>query len=415
METVIAQFFLHNWQRKCVALLTALILWIFVSHSIQETKTIANVPLRIVNLPSDKTILGILPNGILGKRITLTLTGTKDIIEELESGDVEVLLDASLANNDQWVVQISKKNLVSLNPSIDLANHISNVDHPEFVVKLSRLVTAKIPITIETPIGTAPQGYEFLDIWPSSLTQTLSGPEEEIQQLKEQGLKLIFDLHDILKTDLDAIKSSTQNQHNDEISFPVPKKWKQIAIPFRNNQLEDLNDPEAQNLRIDFLRKEFIPIKSDISIRIFYPLNESHIINPENSSLALNEEIHKKNGLTIFTTPLFARDVSHLFIDVVKNYIEIVIVASPKQAREILGWSLEFINPHELEDTYVAYSLENTSIEKNTQQVEPKNREKLLRKRFREYMRRISLYMNPESKLQLKSTIEGDQIRVNSY
>src|SRR5271154_7194218 len=103
METVTASFFFHNWQRKILALLTAIIIWIFVSHSIQETKTIANVPIRIVNLPSDKTVLGITPNGILTRRISLALTGTKDVIEDLETGDVEVLLDASLANSDQWI------------------------------------------------------------------------------------------------------------------------------------------------------------------------------------------------------------------------------------------------------------------------------------------------------------------------
>lgn len=415
METVVSNVFFHNWQRKCVAILTAIILWFFVSHSIQETKVIANVPIRIINLPPDKTILGILPNGILSKRITLTLTGTKDIVEELESGDVEVLLDASLANSDLWIVQISKKNLVSLNPSIDLANHISTVNHSDFVIKLSRLVTAKIPINIEPPIGSAPQGYEYLDIWPSTLTQTLSGPEEEIQVLKEKGLTLTFDLREVLKSDLDAIKGSTQNLHNDEISFPVPNKWKQIAIPFHNNHLEEINDPEAQNLRIDFLRKEFLPIGNEIPIRIFYPLNESSSVNPETFKLASNEEIQKKNGISVLAIPLFARDISHLFIDIIKNYLEIVIVSSPKQEREILEWSLEFINPKELEDMYVAYSLGNFALEKNASPLVSKKREELLRKRFRDYMRRLSLYTTPEHKLQLKSTIDGDQIRVNLH
>lgn len=415
METVVSSFFFHNWQRKSVAILTAIILWFFVSHSIQETKIIANVPIRIINLPPDKTILGILPNGILSKRITLTLTGTKDIVEELESGDVEVLLDASLANSDLWIVQISKKNLVSLNPSIDLANHISNVNHSDFVIKLSHLVTAKIPITIEPPIGSAPQGYEYLDIWPSTLTQTLSGPEEEIQVLKEKGLKLTFDLREVTKSELDAIKGSTQNLHNDEISFPVPHKWKQIAIPFHNNHLEEINDPEAQNLRIDFLRKEFLPIGNEIPIRVFYPLNESSSVNPENFMLASNEEIQKKNGISVLAIPLFARDVSHLFIDIIKNYLEIVIVSSPKQEREILEWSLEFINPKELEDMYVAYSLGNFTLEKNASPLVSKKREELLRKRFSDYMRRLTLYTTAEHKLQLKSTIDGDQIRVNLH
>lgn len=232
---------------------------------------------------------------------------------------------------------------------------------------------------------------------------------------KEKGLTLTFDLREVLKSDLDAIKGSTQNLHNDEISFPVPNKWKQIAIPFHNNHLEEINDPEAQNLRIDFLRKEFLPIGNEIPIRIFYPLNESSSVNPETFKLASNEEIQKKNGISVLAIPLFARDISHLFIDIIKNYLEIVIVSSPKQEREILEWSLEFINPKELEDMYVAYSLGNFTLEKNASPLVSKKREELLRKRFRDYMRRLTLYTTPEHKLQLKSTIDGDQIRVNLH
>lgn len=413
METIIYNLFIHNWQRKLVALVAALVLWLFVNHTINETKTITSVPVRVTNLPSDKTISGLLPNGILSKRITLTLTGTKDIIDELEAGDLEVSIDASSANQDDWVVQITKKNLVSLNPAIDLPHHITNVAHSDFIIKLSKLVTAKIPVIIGTPTGVPPQGYEFLDIWPQHLKQTVSGPEGEIQILKEKGLELTFDLKEVTKSELDAIKNSSANQNNDEISFPIPKKWKQISIPFQHNKVEELNDPEAQNLHMDFLRKEFIPLDAEIPIRVFYPLNESDTINPETYSLAPNADIKKKNGIDYLSIPLFASDVSRLFIEVVRHYIEIVVVASPKSEREKLGWSLEFINPHDLEDMYVAFSLAN--FERTSTNSSPKKREEMLRKRFREYMQRVTLHVNPEQKLRLKSFLEDHQIRVNIY
>lgn len=412
MESLIAQLFIHNWQRKLVALLTAIVIWLFVNHSINETATISNVPIRIINLPADKTIQGLLPNGILSRRITLTLTGSKDVVEELEPGDLEVLLDASTADNDDWIVNVSKKNLVSLNPSIDLVQHISQINHSEFVIKLSKLVTAKIPLTVESPKGSPPQGYEYLDIWPQHMTQTISGPEEDIQKLKEKGLEITFDLSEITKADLDAIKS---NVRNDEISFPIPKKWKQIVIPFRPGSSEELNDPEAQNLRIDFLRKEFIPFDKEIPVRIFYPLDDQDKLNPETFSLGMNDDIQKKNGISTFTKPLFAAEVSRLFLDVVRNSIEIVIVASPKSKRKVLAWSVQFIQPRDLEDTYVAFSIANASTSKGVQGVIPKKKEELLRKRFRDYMQRMTLYLANNKKLHLKSTLEGDQIRVVAY
>jgi hypothetical protein len=412
MESLVSQLFLHNWQRKLVALLTAIVIWLFVNHSINETKTIPNVPIRIINLAADKTIQGLLPNGILGRRITLTLKGSKNVIEELEPGDIEVLLDASTADNDDWIVNVAKKNLVSLNPSLDLSQHITQVDHSEFVIKLSKLVTAKIPLTIESPKGSPPQGYEYLDVWPQHLIQTISGPEEELQKLKDTGLEISFNLSEISKADLDAIKS---NVRSDEISFPVPKKWKQVIIPFRAHGTEEFNDPEALHLRIDFLRKELLPLGKAIPIRLFYPLDDLEQINPDTLVLETTDDIKRRKGVFIFTKPLFIAEVSRLFLDVVQNSIEIVIVAAPLEKRKVLSWSLQFIQARNLEDNYVTFSIANTATDKNPQGKLSKKQQELLRKRFRDYMQNMTLYLSNQTKLHLKSTVEGNKVHVITY
>lgn len=412
MDSLISRIFFHNWQRKLVAIFTAIIIWLFVNHSINETKTISNIPIRVINLPADKTIQGLLPNGMLSRRITLTLTGSKDVISELEPSDLEVVLDASTADTDEWIVQISKKNLVSLNPSIDLLQHISQVDHTDFVIKLSRLVTAKVPVIIKHPIGKAPPGYEFLDVWPQRLAQTVSGPEEDVRDLAAKGLLLTFDLSEINEEELNKIKS---NSSNDEISFPIPKKWKQIAIPFRNHLLEELNDPDAQKLSIDFLRKEFLPLSKETPIHVFYPLNDLDTINPKTYPLAIINDIKMKDEITILSKPLFAKDVSRLFIDVIRNAIEIVVIAAPKSKREVLTWSIEFINPRELEDIYVAFSIANTAVSKDVEGEVSQRKEMLLRKRFREYMQRMTIYLENTKKLHIKSTLENGQVRVFVY
>ncbi len=413
METLISRIFLNNWQRKIVALIAAIVIWLFVNHSIIETKTIPNVPIRIINLPADKTIVGLLPNGMLSKRITLTLSGTKDVIDEIDQGDLEVLLDASMTEQDEWVVQIGKKNLVSLNPNIDLLHHITQVSHTEFVIKLSRLLTAKIPITILPPVGDPPSGYEFLDIWPRTLLQTISGSEEEIKALKSRGLELTFDLSEVTKAELDGLKTMGQNFHQDEVSYPIPNKWKQVAIPFHNYTLEEINDPDAQSLRIDFLRKQFLPIEREIPITVFFPLQNSDTIKPENYSLDISGNITKKNDIPILSIPLYTRDVSQLFVETVKDYLQIVIVAAPPEVRQNLEWSLEIINSQVLEDTYVAFFLANDpATNKNGQSAFYKQRELSLRKRFQEYAHRLSLFISKDKKLSLESKIEGKQIKV---
>lgn len=409
---MIKALFLQNWQRKIVAFMTALILWLFVNHSIISTKTIPNVPIRIIKLPTDKTVIGLLPNGILKKRVSLTISGTKNIIEELEPGDLEVVIDASTIDHDEWIVRIGKKNLISLNPAIDLKHHITNVSHNDFVIKMSRVITARVPLVITEPIGDVPKGYEFLNVWPKHLTQTLSGPIEEIQKLKTKGLVVTFDLSKITKHELDELRLQKKGTYIDEVSYRIPEKWKKVLIRYRNNTYEEFNDPEAENLRLDFLYKNYLPIEKKIPIRVFYPLEFSNEINPLTYKLANSPKVEEYNNISIFTFPLHIKNVSRLFLDVIRNNLEIALVAAPKSQREVLEWSPEIINPNELEDTYVAYMIAEESKQSNGYVPLSKQWEIMLRDRFKKYLERVVLWVTPSQKLSLETVLEDNEIKV---
>lgn len=405
MDFAITRLFFENWPRKLLALIGAIAIWLFVSSSITDTKTIPNVPIRITNLPPDKTIVGLLPNRLLSKRVTLTLSGSKAVIQELEAGDLEVLLDVSSAESDEWVVQITKKNLVSLNPSIDLFHHITLVEHPKFVLKLSPLMTAKIPIKIVNPIGDAPPGYEYLDVWPQTLIKTISGSEEEVKALSQNGMELVLNLSDITKEELDELVTPTlkDHLHDDEISFLVPEKWKKISV---NGSVEDIDDPNAEYLHIDFLRKEISSIPKELPIRVFYPLKFSDTINANTYPLALNDLIYKKNGISLFAKTLFVRDVSRLFLDIISDNLELTIVAAPKKEKETLQWSLEVIDPQGLENVYVSTLLGNSQMGAQ------KEHEMTLRRRFQDYLRRLTLYDEKEKILNLDAVMREHAIDV---
>jgi hypothetical protein len=409
MESIIHKLFFHQWQRKLVALLTAAVIWFFVNHSITSSKIIPSVPIRVINLPTDKTIQGLLPNGFLSKRTTLTLTGTKDVIDQLEPGDVEVILDVSNLPND-GIVQITKKNLVSLNPNFNLPKHVTSVSHPEFVIKMSPILTEKIPIIIHPPIGESPKGYEFLDIWPIKLTQTVSGPQEQVLSLKDQGLELTFNLNEITKEQLDILQGS--GLYDDEISFFVPDQWKKVVIPFSSRGPEAINDPEAKTLHLNFLRQQLIPIKNELPIHVFYPLKDSATINPDTYALAPSVFVQFKNHLPILTVPLFASNVSKLFLEIVKDNIQLDIVTAPTTEREKLEWGVSFIDETHLEDTYVAFLLSNSKAFDSLQN-KNREREKYFRQRFRLYIQRFTLYLSPKYKLELESRLEDGKIRVH--
>jgi hypothetical protein len=398
MEKLINDYLLPNWQRKCVALIIAIVIWLFVNHTITGVKTIPNVPIRIINLPADKTISGALANGILGKRINLTLNGTKNVIEQIESGDLEVLLDAS-AQPDEWAIQLTKKHLISLNPQIDMARHISQVSHGELIVHMSRLATAKIPVTVTAPVGLPPRGYEYIDTWPSQLYHTVSAAEEQIKELHNTGLDLTFNLNDISKSDLDSLHSSMQL---DEVSFPVPEKWKMVSLPYQNKITEAINDPEADKIRIHFLRKQLLSLNSDIPIRLFYPLKTIATINPNTFSIGTNEIVTKKNGVTVLSIPLYALDVSRLFIDVIRNHIEITITAAQPNENGKVEWNIALVDPQALENTYVTRIFNEEGYGTSTDPTIRKQQEEYLRNRFRDYAHKFALFLAKNHRLELK-------------
>lgn len=409
MESL-THFFLHQWPRKLLALTIALIIWLIVNHSITSTISIAAVPIRIINLPVDKTIQGLLPNGFLTKRINLTLTGTKEVIEQLEPGDLEVLIDVMNQSNE-GIIQITKKNLVSLNPNINIANHVTSVIHPEFGIKMSMLMTEKIPVIINEPTGSPPEGYEFLDIWPIKLTQTVSGPQDLILNLKSKGLELTFNLNEITKEELDELRFSQDIPYDDEVNYSVPEQWKNVNIPLVINMIEPLNDLEAKNLQITFLRKEFIPLNEDLPVNVFYPLKFSDKINPKTHGLETNGFVQQKNYIPVLKLPLYAYNVSKLFVDIVKDHLQIDIVAAPKSERKTLEWGVDFIDYAHLEDTYLAFSLSKL---KTLTGVKPQSgREDYLRQRFRTYMQKFELYLDDRHPLEMVSTIEDNHIVIH--
>ena len=273
---------------------------------------------------------------------------------------------------------------------------------------MSPILTDSIPITIHPPEGDAPEGYEFLDIWPIHLSQTISGAKDQVLALKNQGLDLTFNLNEIKKKQLDLLQEN--KQYNDEVSFYVPDSWKKIQIPFLTRGIEVINDPEAKNLQINFLRKEFIPIQQDVSLQIFYPLKYSESINPSTYTLLASEVVQFKNHLPILSIPLFANNVSELFVTIVKDNLEIEIIAVPPTERERLEWGVNFIDHMHLEDTYVAFMLRNNKIG-DAIQSKIREKEKHYRQRFRLY-EQSSLHLSPQYKLEIESWLENGKVKV---
>ncbi len=403
------KIFLDSWQRKLVSFVLAIIVWIVVNHSMSSQKTIHNISVKVKNLPEGKTVEGLQKDGTLNRKISLTLSGNQAILDRLSGSQIQVMIDAK-NKRGEWITSVSKKNLVSLSSEIDIASAVSKVSHHDLIIKMSNLVSERIPVLVTKPIGDAPKGYQFLDIWPYHLFITVQGPQEAIKRLKAKGLKLTFNLSDISPSELDALSTKNRGSFSDEMSFFIPDSWKKLSIPSLSEVDLPIDDPKSASLRIDFTKKDLIPIDNPIPISLFFPLKFSRSLNPVTAQIKIGNVVEKRNGIFLLTLPLFAKGVSRQFVDVIKDRIEVSIMASGNQEKLSFPWRVQFMFPQDLEDQYVTKLLNDYPEENTSLQV----REEYLRNRFRNFMNSFRLYTKEEKKLSLDIALEKDKLVINT-
>ncbi len=79
-----------------------------------------------------------------------------------------------------------------------------------------------------------------------------------------------------------------------------------------------------------------------------------------------------------------------------------------------MEWSLIVNAPKELEDIYTSFLVANLMSGKVSTPF-PKEREEMIRRRFRNYMQNMNLYVAPEDKLRLDSKVEEGKIVIVNY
>lgn len=408
MKTILKHIFIDNWHRKAISAILAVIIWLLVNQSMISTKTINNIPVRVINIPAGKTIMDLQGNGLLTKKISLTLFGNKTLLDEITPSDLEIVIDAS-NKQGEWIATITKRNLISLNPDIDVAKGINRISHASVIIRLTKLVSEKIPIVVTQPVGEAPRGYQYLAIWPNQLTVSISGPEEMVKRLKIKGVSLTYDLSDISKAELDALQTKQDSEHADEVSFFVPDAWKRVSIPAISETPIEIDDPKAKELRIDFVRVSLLSLKASIPISLYFPLDVLEKINPNEIALTSNSIIQSVEGVFLFSKPLFAKGVNQRFLEIISDRIELVILVQPASEKNSLEWNIQLVNPRLLEDRFVNLCLADLSLEE-VKELLPQAREEYLRTQFRSFVNHFQLYTSEDKRLDLNVTLENNQI-----
>lgn len=407
MRSFLKRLFINNWPRKCLSIILSIIIWFVIHKSLTTTKTISNIPIRIENIPPGKTVEGIQSNGLLGQRTNLTLSGDKGLLDELSANDLQVVVDAN-ERDGEWIAAITRKNLRTENSELNITQGISRVQQQNVIIKLTKLISEKIPIIITQPIGEPPPGYQFVDIWPYQLYITVSGPEEVIKNLKAHGIRLTFNLNDITKSKLDELRSRINKDYVDVVSYHIPDIMKQVSLPLLSSTPIEINDPDAKLLRIDFLRYEKLKLNTPIPVNLYFPPHVANSLNPSKITLTPNQLVENRNGIKMITEPLYAKGVSAHFLDVVKDMLEIAIIVNPDKDNE-LEWSIQYINARSLEEKYLR-NIKSDVIDEELGGIQPHLREDYLRNRFRSYMNRLQLCRADNKPLELVPKIQGHSI-----
>ncbi len=410
MITLLRKFFIENWLRKLISLILAIIIWFAVDQSLTTTKSVSSVGVRVVNIPKNKTIAGLQSSGLLSKRVSLVVTGKKSHIEDLSTSDLEVLVDANQLKNEA-IATIEKKHLVSINPELSIARHISRVIPKNLLIKLVPVAEEKIPIYVTKPIGHPPRGYKFLEIWPYHLNLTVSGPEDVIKKLKVRGLKLTFNLNDVTKHDLERLLS--QNPKKSILNYYIPDEWKTIHIPSISEKPLVINDPDAKLLRIDFVKSQNIPLNSQIPVQFFLSPNNKRNINISTLNITKNDLIEQKKDIKTLTKPLYTQGVSELFVNLIKENLCLTVNLNGDTSDSTsFDWSVQLINPQKIEDQYVSEIMKDY-FDDEIKDLKPGLREEYLRNRFRNYMNRFQLYTEEGKRLKLDIKMKGKEITIN--
>ena len=407
MISLLKSIFLDNWLKKLISLILAIIVWFVVDQSLTSTKTINTIGVRVINLPAGKTINGLQPSGLLNKRFSLTIAGKKSQLEEISPSDLEIVIDGSEFGTEN-VVNIEKKHLVSLNPELSIGSHINKVFAKTLVINLVPFANEKIPVYVSRPIGEAPKGFQFLDVWPYHLNMSVSGPDEVIKKLKTRGLKLTFNLNDISKADLERINSSRQKN---VVSFTIPEEWKTINLPSISDTPIKIDDPEAKFLRIDFIRSDTIPVNFAIPLSLYFPPDYKGTASPANIAIGICDLITSTRGMKLLNKQLYTKGVSELFVKIIKDMVYLSINITQASDEDNIDWSVQFVNPGALEDRYVSTMITEINDEE-LKDMHPTLREEHLRNRFRNYMNRFTLFTSEDQPLELSIQLKGKEILI---
>ena len=105
-----------NWQYKLGALLTALVLWLYVASE-QNLSVVISAPVQFDNFPSELQIVNKVAN-----TVEIELTGRRDIVKDINKKEVKVVINLKNSKEGKNNYRIIPANIKAIPRGLDIRN-----------------------------------------------------------------------------------------------------------------------------------------------------------------------------------------------------------------------------------------------------------------------------------------------------
>ncbi|MEW6518625.1 MAG: CdaR family protein [Thermodesulfobacteriota bacterium] len=160
-----------NWVLKLISFFFAIFLWYFVVGE-DKVDTTFNIPVEILNLPSDLTISNQFKN-----ELELTVNGPRGLIRNLAAQHISRPIDLSKSEPGTKIFQNTIDSI-----SLPRGIRLLRVKPTDIILQLDKLVKKNIPIHYVTS-GSLPTGFELVSITLDPASIPVTGPEPSVGQV----------------------------------------------------------------------------------------------------------------------------------------------------------------------------------------------------------------------------------------
>jgi len=241
--SLLKNLIMKNSAMKFFSLLLAIFLWFFIMGEKKAEFSFSDVPLVLLNKPSDLII-----TGQTADRINLRVSGSRTVLSTLSSSNIKATIDLEEVKLGTTVFR-------------DLIEKVTSISPAEFSLVLDSVVVKKVPVHLDMK-GSPQEGYEIslISIKPEFVEVSLAKSEaKELKRVMTEPLNILGTKENIeeeialVLTDLDPPRSISERKVEVSILISakiIEKTMTNLAVELINSQYKTKVNPATFQLTV---------------------------------------------------------------------------------------------------------------------------------------------------------------------